>query len=1386
MDIVSYILSKNYTDETAIQFGGLKGASCQIKSINKSDGVTTITFVWKNDDNETRESQIVINDGAKGETGKQGIQGPKGDKGETGEQGPQGDPGTPIYPWTAGTAYAVGDLAIYSNCFFLCIVANSDLTFDDTKWIGIGSSDGNYDIVTSVEDLPEGIFTEADRKIYYVIEEEKFYEWNGLAWIELPLDVGADTSDCMKKGIDYVTAGHSTSVETSASGRNVTEEGYNTISYGNYGHAEGSNTTVNGESGHAEGSYTYANGTAHAEGTNTYAGHNGTGAHAEGNDTTALGEAAHAEGMYNIAEGNRSHAEGYYTTAYESVSHAEGMSTSAAGYASHAEGNNTTALGTYSHAEGSETYAADYYSHAEGSSTTALSQSSHAEGFDSLAGGGSSHAEGSSSAIGDCSHSEGSGTIAHEFAGHAEGYNTESYDTSHAEGYQTTANGLGAHSSGNGTYANGTAQMAIGQYNRIDTNEEYAFIIGDGSSDANRSNLFGIKWNGTIEVNDQPLGGGDLEDLGNVNISNLQSNQILRYNSATQKWVNDNTTVIFSYGNSTWAEVLAAYKANATIYCRASSNSDPSSGSQTRLAFLAYVNNADNPTEIEFQYYRSVSSHTDAQQGDQVFVYEISKTGGWSVTSRNTFTKIAAGTGLSSSYSGGTLTLSATGGSTDDCMKKGVDYVTAGHKEGVAASARGDHATEEGFETYARGSCSHTEGSHTSAHGNYSHAEGIGTYAGRVPNSDLGAHAEGNNTTALRYASHAEGDSTYAGNSRAHAEGQETTASGWCAHSEGFTTIASGDISHAEGYKTCSTGEGSHAEGGYTDDEGGGTFAIGQNSHAEGLGTSALGNKSHAEGNDTISIGDQSHTEGLRTTTSGSCTHAEGVETSAYGFAAHAEGDNTIAYGNKSHASGTGTYAYGDNQTVIGKYNIIDSNDDYAFIIGNGTSSDRSNLFGIKNDGTIMVNNQPYSPGGNYMQKGVDRVTAGRLSGSTLGSGATAEGYNVVASGQGSHAEGQRTTASGEFGSHAEGYGNIANGYASHAEGGYDSSDGTKATKATGDSSHAEGYGTTADGHHTHAEGANSYSTGYNSHAEGSASSSIGNASHAEGYMTSAKGNGSHVEGECTTAIGDYAHAEGSYTNANGSYAHAEGISTYSLNDGSHAEGYITCANNFASHAQGHYNAAMTTGGSQFNTIGTAFVIGNGTSSSALSNAFSVQYDGTVSAAGAQVHPTADYAEFFEWIDGNVRDVDRVGYFVTTDKTDPTKITLAEAEDDYVLGIVSGAPCVIGNGDCDVWNGMTLKDEFGRVIYEEPGVPKYNPKYDPSQPYISRMNRKEWAAVGMLGVLPVRDDGTCQVGGFCTVGTRGTATKVDKYDKNSNCYKVIERINNKVIKVIFK
>lgn len=144
--------------------------------------------------------------------------------------------------------------------------------------------------------------------------------------------------------------------------------------------------------------------------------------------------------------------------------------------------------------------------------------------------------------------------------------------------------------------------------------------------------------------------------VSGTNIKTVNSQSILGSGDLT---IQEGTEmVVLAYGKSTWADFEAVYP-NAVVYCRASSNSNPASGSQTRMAFMAYVNNEDSPTEVEFQYYRSVSSKSATQQGDQVFVYKLNKTNGWSVTVREASTKIAAGTNMTQSYASGTLTLAA-------------------------------------------------------------------------------------------------------------------------------------------------------------------------------------------------------------------------------------------------------------------------------------------------------------------------------------------------------------------------------------------------------------------------------------------------------------------------------------------------------------------------------------------------------------------------------------------------------------------------------------------------------------------------------------------------------------------------------------------------------
>lgn len=148
------------------------------------------------------------------------------------------------------------------------------------------------------------------------------------------------------------------------------------------------------------------------------------------------------------------------------------------------------------------------------------------------------------------------------------------------------------------------------------------------------------------------------DDDTTYTLSRVENTVTLTGSDGSTSSINLDSMFLAAYGKSTYDQVLAAYKENRIVYCRAGTGSNPATGNQLRLAFLAYVNNETTPTEFEFQYYRSVATHSDSQQGDQVYIYKLNKNTGWSVLVRSAFTKIVAGTGLQSSYSNGVLTIS--------------------------------------------------------------------------------------------------------------------------------------------------------------------------------------------------------------------------------------------------------------------------------------------------------------------------------------------------------------------------------------------------------------------------------------------------------------------------------------------------------------------------------------------------------------------------------------------------------------------------------------------------------------------------------------------------------------------------------------------------------
>lgn len=274
------------------------------------------------------------------------------------------------------------------------------------------------------------------------------------------------------------------------------------------------------------------------------------------------------------------------------------------------------------------------------------------------------------------------------------------------------------------------------------------------------------------------------------------------------------------------------------------------------------------------------------------------------------------------------------------------------------------------------------------------------------------------------------------------------------------------------------------------------------------------------------------------------------------------------------------------------------------------------------------------------------------------------------------------------------------------------------------------------------------------------------------GELATSKGHHNYPNGYCSHTAGGYCVA--------GAYSHASGNATY--------------ANTFAALSTGYYGKRLSGDANNFNSKNTAFVIGGGSydkenGSSNRQNIYSINFEGTTFSL-AQNIAGADYAEYFEWLDLNSENEDRIALFVSI--ADGEKIKIAEPGEE-ILGVVSATAGVIGDSYESYWKNQYLTDVYGRFQYHyiegeagpdgEPTmqyVRQLNPDYNPDEEYIPRSQRKEWDVIGLLGKLIVRDDGTCEVNGRCTCGAGGIATYA------LEGYRVLKRLDDSHILILMK
>ena len=151
-----------------------------------------------------------------------------------------------------------------------------------------------------------------------------------------------------------------------------------------------------------------------------------------------------------------------------------------------------------------------------------------------------------------------------------------------------------------------------------------------------------------------------------------------------------------------------------------------------------------------------------------------------------------------------------------------------------------------------------------------------------------------------------------------------------------------------------------------------------------------------------------------------------------------------------------------------------------------------------------------------------------------------------------------------------------------------------------------------------------------------------------------------------------------------------------------------------------------------------SFFLANFTTGNLSDDQFLFRGDGNAYQDGGTTWSTpADYAEMFEWEDGNPDNEDRRGISVVLVGD---KIRAATSSDDtsQIIGVISGNPAVTGDGAYTKWHLKYLLDDYNNYILDENNERKLNPDYDPTKTYIPREDRKEWSAVGMLGKLRVK------------------------------------------------
>jgi hypothetical protein len=316
----------------------------------------------------------------------------------------------------------------------------------------------------------------------------------------------------------------------------------------------------------------------------------------------------------------------------------------------------------------------------------------------------------------------------------------------------------------------------------------------------------------------------------------------------------------------------------------------------------------------------------------------------------------------------------------------------------------------------------------------------------------------------------------------------------------------------------------------------------------------------------------------------------------------------------------------GFDQVKSGNTNFLNVATDASGIIN--PSQNRVLWYPIKNSflaGRVLIEH-PDSVGLNSFATGFESKAKGQYSqamgyaAKARGDFSTAIGFNSVAKGESSYSFGSNAQAIGK-GSFA--FGSV----------GLDSTrlNSTGQTSATGEYAYAMGFGSKAIGNGSFAvgvinsaEGVFSLATGYGTVSKGPFSTTMGGGTLTEtgGWFSSATGFLTKAGAWSSTAFGDKTYASGHTSFATGFTTIASGQLSATFGDQSKASGYAsfamgynTTAQSYASLVLGRYNLISGTTNAWY-AGEPIFVIGNGTSTTARSNAMTVYKNGNADFGG--------------------------------------------------------------------------------------------------------------------------------------------------------------------------